>query len=251
MTPSSATTEQPDLLLHAYLDGELEVAASVALERDIQSDPTIAKRASNILALQQVHRENFPREPIPPHLSSRIEAVVGKRATRGRPTWMLMAASVVAAIALSSTSTWLALQAPLTNGAASELIDGHMRSLAASQPTDVVSSDGHTVKPWFNGKIPQSPKVVDLAAEGFPLIGGRIDVVSKVPVPTLVYGRRSHVISLTAILRSKGETAPAPLKPANGYNIVSWSNGETAFWAISDLNENELNAFAKLFQKAS
>ena len=137
MTPSSAATEQPDLLLHAYLDGELEVAASVAVERDIQSDPMIAKRASSILALQQVLREKFPREPIPPHLSSRIEAVVGKRATRGRPTWMLMAASVVAAIALSSTSTWLALQAPLTNGAASELIDGHMRSLAAPQPTDV------------------------------------------------------------------------------------------------------------------
>ena len=251
MTPSSAATEQPDQLLHAYLDGELDVAASVAVERDIQSDPLIAKKADDILALQKVLREKFPREPIPPHLSSRIKVLTGKRPARPRPTWMLMAASVVAAIALSSTSTWLALQVPLTNSAASELIDGHMRSLAASQPTDVVSSDGHTVKPWFNGKLPQSPKVVNLATEGFPLIGGRIDVVSKIPVPTLVYGRRNHVISLTAISLPKGETAPAPVKPANGFNIVSWSNGETVYWAISDLNENELNTFAKLFQTAA
>jgi anti-sigma factor RsiW len=105
------------------------------------------------------------------------------------------------------------------------------------------------VKPWFNGRILQSPRVVDLASDGFPLVGGRIDVVNKVAVPTLVYSRRRHIISLTAISLPKGEALPVSPGPANGFNIVSWRNGDNAYWAISDLNENELSAFAKLFQK--
>jgi anti-sigma factor RsiW len=162
---------------------------------------------------------------------------------------MLMAASVVAAIALSSMSTRMLLQETSTSATlANELIDSHMRSLAASQPTDVVSSDRHAVKPWFNGKILQSPRVVDLAKEEFPLVGGRIDVVNKVAVPTLVYSRRRHIISLTAVSISNGESFPASIGPVNGFNIVSWRKDDNLYWAISDLNENELNAFAKLFQ---
>ena len=252
MTPSSTATERSDLLLHAYLDGELDVSGSVDVEKNIGSDPVVANNAASIIALQKVLREKVPHEPIPPYLKSRIDAAVGKRPARSKPTWMLMAASVVAAMALSSTSTWIALQVPAVNTTlANELIDSHMRSLAAPQPTDVVSSDGHTVKPWFNGRIPQSPRVVDLAPDGFPLVGGRIDVVNKVAVPTLVYSRRRHIISLTAVSLSNGEAVPVSTKPANGFNIVSWRNGDSAYWAISDLNENELSAFAKLFQKAS
>lgn len=250
MKPSSTATERSDLLLHAYLDGELDVSASVDVERIIASDTVVANNANSIVALQKVLREKVPPERIPPELKSRIEAAVGRRPTRRRPTWMLMAASVVAAIALSSTSTWIALQVPPSSIAlANELVDSHMRSLAASQPTDVVSSDRHIVKPWFNGRIPQSPRVVDLASDGFPLVGGRIDVVNKVAVPTLVYSRRRHIISLTAISLPKGEALPVSTGPANGFNIVSWRNGDNAYWAISDLNENELSAFAKLFQK--
>ena len=164
---------------------------------------------------------------------------------------MLMAASVVAAIALSSMTTRMLLQAPPTSTTlANELIDSHMRSLAASQPTDVVSSDRHVVKPWFNGKISQSPRVVDLAKDEFPLVGGRIDVVNKVAVPTLVYSRRRHIISLTAVSLSNAEPLPASIGPTNGFNMVSWRKDDSVYWAISDLNENELKAFAKLFQEA-
>ncbi|MDO9459264.1 MAG: anti-sigma factor, partial [Alphaproteobacteria bacterium] len=158
-------------------------------------------------------------------------------------------------IALSSSSTWLVLRAPATSPATSivmaGLVDGHMRALAAPQPIDVVSSDKHTVKPWFIGKIPQSPKVVDLAGEGFPLVGGRIDVFGKTPVPTLVYSRRLHLISLTAVSSSSNVSNPHSSRPVNGFNIVSWNVGEMTYWAISDLNVTELNAFAKLFQQAS
>ena len=196
-------------------------------------------------------RREFPPEPIPSYLKSRIDAAVGTSKRPVRPTWMLMAASVVAAMALSSSSTWLALRTPATNIILAELVDGHMRALAAPQPIDIVSSDRHTVKPWFTGKIPQSPKVVDLAGEGFPLVGARIDVFGKTPVPTLVYSRRRHLISLSAVSSSDNAPSPYSSRPINGFNIVSWNVGETTYWALSDLNVTELNAFAKLFQQAS
>lgn len=194
--------------------------------------------------------------PIVPIFSSRSSIVFSTvrrfyRKLPIRPTWHLMAASVVAAMALSSSVTWLALRSSAPNIMLTELVDGHMRALSAPQPTDIVSSDRHTVKPWFTGKIPQSPKVVDLAGEGFPLVGARIDVFGKTPVPTLVYGRRRHLISLSAVSSAEGMPHSASSPPVNGYNIVSWNVGDTTYWALSDLNVTELREFATLFQKAS
>ena len=242
------TDGERDLLVHAYVDGELDTGGSLAVKQMIDGNPALANTAGDIAALQRTLRREFPNEPIPAYLKSRIDAVVGASKRPLRPTWMLMAASVVAAMAISSTSTWLVLRTPSTNIMMAELLDGHMRSLAAPQPTDIASSDRHTVKPWFTSKLPQSPKVVDLASDGFPLVGARIDVFGKTPVPTLVYSRRRHLISLTAV--SSSDSAPslhAP-RPVNGFNYVSWTVGETTYWALSDLNATELNQFAKLFQ---
>ena len=242
---------ESNLLVHAYLDGELDAASHLAVERMIDADPAVAEAMNNISALQKSLRREFPPKPIPSYLKSRINAAVGTGKRPIRPTWMLMAASVVAAIALTSSSTWLLLRTPPTKVVMAELVDGHMRALAAAQPIDIVSSDRHSVKPWFTGKIPQSPKVVDLSGEGFPLVGGRIDVFSKTPVPTLVYSRRRHLISLTAVSSSDGVLGSHLSRPVNGFNIVSWTVGETTYWAISDLNVAELSEFTKLFQEAS
>ena len=244
--------DESDLLVHAYLDGELDAASYLTVEQMIGADPALGETVNGISALQMaLRRREFPPEPIPPYLKSRIDAAVGVNKRPVRPTWMLMAASIVAAMALSSSFTWHALRMPATNIFMAELVDGHMRALASPQPIDIVSSDRHTVKPWFTGKIPQSPKVVDLSGEGLSLVGARIDVFGKTPVPTLVYSRRRHLISLTAV--STSTTAPSPYSssPVNGFNIVSWNVGETTYWALSDLNVTELNAFAKLFQQAS
>src|SRR5262249_11366063 len=116
------------------------------------------------------------------------------------------------------------------------------------QPPDVPSSDRHTVKPWFNGRIPQSPRVVDLAANDFPLIGGRIDVVERKPVPTLVYHHRKHLTSLTA--------TPAPAKPnavpatrvIEGYSVIEWTEDGVTYWAVSDVAAHELAQFTELFR---
>ena len=238
------------LLVHAYLDGELDVAASLAVEQAIAGDPALADGVARIADLQRTLRESFPPEPIPAYLKSRIDAAIGKKAARYRPSWALMAASVLVAIGLSSALTWLALQAPATKGFSGRLIDNHMRALAAPQPIDVASADTHKVKPWFNGKILQSPRVVDLAAEGFPLIGGRIDVINKTAVPTLVYRKDLHIISLTSILSSGAGRDAVTAREAQGYNMVSWNDGVSTYWAVSDLNIKELNKFTRLFQQA-
>jgi anti-sigma factor RsiW len=250
MAPSNGKNieESADLLVHAYLDGELDVASGMTVERMIEAEPAIASQAKDVHALQTALRARFPREPLPPHLRSRIDALVGKKAFNYRPTWTLMAASMVLAIALSGSSMWFALQAPSSNFLTGELVDSHLRSLVASQPIDIASSDRHVIKPWFNGKVTQSPRVIDLSAEGYPLVGGRVDVFGKVPVPTLVYNRRRHVISVTAVPSADGGDSPNALS-VNGFNILRWNDGGISYWAVSDLNLSELNSFAKLFQQ--
>jgi anti-sigma factor RsiW len=118
----------------------------------------------------------------------------------------------------------------------------------APQPTDVISSDRHTVKPWFNGRIPESPRVVDLAKKDFPLVGGRLDVVGQTPVPTLVYRHAQHLISLTEISAgSRLEVTRTP-RTINGYNVVHWTENGVSYWAISDLAASKLEDFAQLFR---
>ena len=246
----SPTEANSSPLVHAYLDGELGVARSLEVELAIAGDTALADDVVRIADLQRTLRESFPPEPVPDYLKSRIDAVIGKKAARYRPGWALLAASVLVAIGLSSASTWLALRAPATRTVSARLVDSHMRALAAPQPIDVASADTHKVKPWFNGKILQSPRVVDLVAEGFPLIGGRIDVINKTAVPTLVYRKDLHIISLTSILSSGAGSGSFTARQAQGYNIVSWNDGTSTYWAISDLNIKDLNKFTKLFQQA-
>lgn len=249
-----AGTETPGhgsaLLVHAYFDGELDTATALSVKQQIDAHPGMAAELANISALQIALRAKFPREPISANLRARIAAVIGQGRRHGRPTWTAMAASVVLAAALSSASTWIVLHAPQGDQTVTEIVDGHVRSLMSQKPTDVTSSERHTLKPWFNGRIPQAPRVLDLSAAGFPLIGARIDVIGAIPVPTLVYGRRLHVISLTAVPRSSNLPAAMTTRSVNGYNVVNFSTDQTTYWAASDLNARELEEFARLFASA-
>jgi anti-sigma factor RsiW len=238
-------TQNDRLLLNAYIDGELDPAHVLEFERRLAEDRALADERRRIEALRAAVRERLPRATASPELRRRIAALARPRpfaiAERG---WGAMAASIVVAFAIGSAATYLAVRPE--QGEAELLVSSHMRSLMASQPVDVASSDRHTVKPWFNGKLPQSPRVVDLSAQGFPLVGGRIDVVGLTPAPTLVYRARQHVISLTALpvaLRARG-----PIHPVDGYNVVEWTDGPLAYWAVSDLASPELENFAKAFR---
>jgi anti-sigma factor RsiW len=254
MTNAQGSAAPPDelpLLVHAYLDRELDPANSLAVARQIAADPALAGEVERIEALRQAVRERFPPEPVPPRLRSRIEAALGRTSRqRTHPSWQALAASVVLALALGSASTWVVLRPPSGDRVAETVVDGHMRGLMAQQPTDIASSDRHTVKPWFNGRIPQSPQVIDLSKDGFPLVGGRVDVIDTMPVATLVYGRRAHIISLTAIPAAASPQPVSPRKAIKGYNLVQWSDEGIDYWAASDLNSAELQTFARLFRTA-
>jgi anti-sigma factor RsiW len=166
----------------------------------MSTDPILAAECERVDALQRRIRTALPREAPPPELRRRIETAVGLARpcptfAQRRYSWRALAASIAltAMVAGSTTSMLLGpqLASDTTSGAARVgVVDAHIRALMAPAPIDVASSDQHTVKPWFNGRIPQAPRVVDLAKEDFPPVGGRIDVVGEKPVPTLVYRHR-------------------------------------------------------------
>jgi anti-sigma factor RsiW len=249
--------EDPILPVHAYLDGELDPANALAVEKRMSAYPLLAAECERIDALQRRIRAALPREAPPPGLRRRVETAVGL--TRPRPSfgqrqysWRALAASIAltAMVAGSTTSMLLAPQSASDTMSETRVgvVDAHIRALLAPAPIDVASSDQHTVKPWFNGRIPQAPRVVDLAKADFPLVGGRIDVVGETPVPTLVYGHRKHLISVTGVPDAKhADTAPA-LSTANGYNVYRWTEGGVAYWAVSDLAPGELDTLVTLFR---
>jgi anti-sigma factor RsiW len=132
---------------------------------------------------------------------------------------------------------------------ADALIIDHKRGLLSGQPFDVASSDRHTVKPWFATRFALAPKVVDLAAQGFPLAGGRIDVIAGAPTPVLIYRHNEHFISLTAAPAPAAQ--PQPAVRADGYSVEVWRDGGTEYWAISDIDPAELTKFRKAFEAAA
>lgn len=248
----SKTDDNSVLLVNAYLDGELDPANALGITQQMDKEPALAAEAERIKALQQLIHERLPRETTPPGLRGRVEASVGglrKTRVRQSTSWRALAASILVTAMVTSTSTWLVVgsqQQPTM--VADALVSDHIRALMAPEPVDVVSSDRHTVKPWFNGRITASPRVVDLTKEDFTLIGGRIEVVDRSPVSTLVYRRAKHLISLTAVpAESRFELERTP-RAVNGYNIVHWVEKGVSYWAVSDLEAKELEDFAHLFR---
>jgi anti-sigma factor RsiW len=232
------------LWLNAYIDGELDPAHALEFEQRLAADPALAAERARLVALRGAIRERVPRERASPQLRRRVAALARPQPA---PGWRALAASVAVAFVAGSAATFVALgpggQGPAP--VAPQLVASHMRALMASQPFDIASSDRHTVKPWFNGKLPESPRVVDLASQGFPLAGGRIDVIGLTPVPTLVYRHRLHVISLTALPARLGATPPRAI---DGYNIVDWTDGDISYWAVSDVSALDLEDFARAFR---
>jgi anti-sigma factor RsiW len=241
------TTDNDRLLLNAYIDGELDPAHALEFEQRLAENPALAAERRRIEALRSALRERLPRRAASPALRRRVAALAQPSpAMRWRSGWAALAASVALAFAGGSIATLLAFGPGRREPLSELLVASHMRALMATQAVDVASSDRHAVKPWFNGKLPGSPRVVNLAAQGFPLAGGRIDVIGLTPVPALVYRARLHVISVTALPAADHETAPP--RPINGYNMVTWTDGPLTYWAVSDLAAPELETFARAFR---
>jgi anti-sigma factor RsiW len=161
-------------------------------------------------------------------------------------------AAIAATIVVTAVIERLVLTAPSPDEATLAVVAGHMRGQISGQPVDVASSDRHAVKPWLARKLPVAAMIVDLAPEGFELLGGRVDIIRGAPAPTLVYKRREHLISVTELRAYVADYPAAPRrKTTEGYPVVVWKDDARAYAAVSDIAPAELNAFVEAFRKAA
>jgi anti-sigma factor RsiW len=181
----------------------------------------------------------------PPGLEGRVRQSLRREIAPREPwRWMAIAASVLLAASLAWNVALVRSGVDARQVLAASVLSAHIRSLAATHLLDVPSSDQHTVKPWFNGKLDFSPPVKFLA--GFPLLGGRLDYFDGHPAAALIYGRNKHVINL--FIWPSTPTAETE-QTRNGYNMRTWSGSGMTFWAVSDLNATELRQFVSLYRQ--
>jgi len=259
--------------LHAYLDQELDLPSVVAIDQHLASCAACKAIFARQSALQSGIRKHAEYHAAPAALVERIRAQIGAqigsaarqapaRAPRSPWRWLqhrpLQLGAAFAAVALVSWTAAIEYSHPRGDELIIEqVMSSHARSVVTSHLADVASSDQHTVKPWLSGRLDFSPPVVDLVGAGFPLVGGRVDYVDHRPVAALVYRHREHVINVFVWPErsiggtAAGRTAPTPSASRRGYNIVHWTDGGLAFWAISDLNAAEMKTFAETYAGAS
>jgi anti-sigma factor RsiW len=265
MSAVSRACPERELLLHGLADGELDAANAMLMEEHLRGCGGCAAAYTEIIRQKQLFRSKDAPFQAPGALRSRILSAMAaedgaqlakaaisfgtprSRQTRLRRSWLQQRSIVFSSIALAASlllfvSSWNA--APSLD---EELVTSHIRSLLATHLTDVVSSDQHTVKPWFLGKLDYAPPVVDLSMKGFPLVGGRLDYVRGRIVAAVVYKRHSHVINLFVWPAAKMQ---AVSETVEGYHILSWTRAGFAYAAVSDINSQELKDF-RLFLEES
>ena len=242
-------------LIHAYLDGELDLVKSLEIEEHLQGCGACSQAYKNHQALRTALNAGslYFRSPAP--LRKRIQVALrqadrsGTHAPRVLPWRWLGVVVSLAAVMFVTWSVTRSLSAPSANDLlAQEVVASHVRSLMPDHLADVASSDQHTVKPWFSGKLDFSPVVEDLANQGFPLVGGRLDYLDNRPVAALVYRYQQHVINLFSWPAVGASDTTMTMDTRQGYHVAHWIKSNMAYWVISDLNETELQQFVQLVQ---
>lgn len=239
------------LLLHAYLDNELDAAQSVSIERHLQSCAGCSSQQADYMQLRQGFAQASLYRNAPDALRKQWLAATSASAaqrppakTRSMPVALAMAASFVAAWLIAAPAWWFTAH---RSGAIDEVVSSHIRSMQPQHLVDVVSTDQHTVKPWFAGRLDFSPRVKDLANEGFPLLGGRLDALDGHNVAALVYKRHLHIINLYQWPTSSAAREPDVMQQ-RGYTVIQWTADRMRFVAVSDANESELQQFVQTFR---
>jgi len=276
-------------LLDAYLDGELDLSASLELEAHLAECAACRARREALAGLRGRLRAGLTRHAAPPDLRARLAQLTARPAPAAAPgpaplstpgptslftpgptplstpgptpapantnlwqrrQFMALAASVLLAVVASGGTTYLVMRPAPEDPLAEEVVGSHIRSLMADHLIDVASSDQHTVKPWFDGRLDLAPAVVDLKAQGFTLLGGRLDYIDRQPVAAVVYQRGKHLINLFA-WPSGGAHPPLRAMTIRGYNVLSWTAGDLAYWAVSDVNPKDLAVLQRLIAQNS
>jgi anti-sigma factor RsiW len=243
-------------LIHGYVDGELELTKNLEMDRHLQECSACARTCADLRALQAAIKAEAPYFQAPSSLQKRIRSSVRTATKAGtvRHTFPWHKLAIAASLALVLVGGWVLLRGlslrteepTLTR----ELLASHVRSqMVPGHRVDIESSNRHVVKPWFDGKLDFSPTVNDLTDQGFSLVGGRLDYLDNRPVAALVYKRREHLINLFIWPWTPGsEVAPGRLT-LQGYHLFHWTQAGMNYWAVSNLNERELQDFVHLLQE--
>ena len=243
-----------------YLDGELDLSRTIEMETHLQVCAECARELERLQALHAALQRGSLAYAAPAALRELIQSSL--RASSGadvqesrirRPFlnfWQLAGAFALLALISISGWQWTArLRAPSSDQRiAAEVFSSHVRSLEGNHLMDVASTDQHTVKPWFDGKLDFSPPVEDLASDGFPLVGGRLDYLEGRQVAALVYQRRKHFINVFVWPGAAASSSTQTLAPRQGYNLMRWSRGGFQFWAVSDVSASDLAEFVRLLE---
>jgi anti-sigma factor RsiW len=243
-------------LLNAYVDGELDLVRSLEIEKHLQECKSCARAMENQQALGNALRDGSLYYRPPRELRPRVDAALRRLARSDAPrrvNWSILAMTA-AALVVGFFADRLAPfggHRGAVDVVAQEVLDSHLRSLLPGHLADVQSTDQHTVKPWFNGKLDFSPPVTDFAGQGFPLTGGRLDSLDGRAVAVLVYQRRQHVINL--YLCPAPGAADSGLRESfrQGYNLIHWTRAGMNWWLASDVNAAELRDLAGLLHGAT
>lgn len=240
-------------LLHAYADGELDLVRSLEAEQHIKTCAACAAQMAALKSLQTAFKENDLSYAAPASLRRAVGQIAGlsdhPEPSRSHPRqfdltwlwkWLAIGATAAAVLAIVVRPAGISPNDELTG----EVVSAHVRSLMANHLTDVVSSDQHTVKPWFAGKLDFSPVVKDFATDGFELVGGRLDYIEGRPVAALVYRHNKHFIN--AFIWPTAETRTSEQKTVHGYNTLSFDAGGFHYSLVSDMDEAGLNQLADL-----
>jgi anti-sigma factor RsiW len=243
--------QQAKPLIDAYADGELDAAGILELEKHIHDCPACALAWRNAQTLKKSLKQDALFFTAPTELRRRIKAELRSQ-VETKPSWnfwkwnwLTTATTGVATACLALLLTLSLTRPSAQQRLTQEIVSSNIRSLMADHMLDVVSTDQHTVKPWFNGKLDFSPPVKDLAAQEFPLVGGRLDYIGGRSVAALVFHRNKHVINLFIWPANGKDAKPAVSPTIQGYNVIHWTNAGMTFWAVSDLNGKELMEFVQ------
>ncbi|MGA8614967.1 MAG: anti-sigma factor [Xanthobacteraceae bacterium] len=245
-----------EVLLHALLDGELDAGHARDVEAHLATCAACTEKLNAFSAMRSTMATANLKESAPASLRSRIEAALPSPAPRSaaprkffQPSRRMFFGGFATGAALSAVAAASIVLTVVRNDEeqtiADEVVSAHIRSLQAGHLMDVETSDQHTVKPWFDGKVDVAPPVVDLTAEGFTLLGGRLDYIDGEPVASVVYRRRKHIINLFVARRLGREHASVTASTVQGYNVRHWSDQGLDFWAVSDLDGGELGEFVQ------